>query len=415
MIMPDQAAWMVLKSRGQTVGVKPYKAGTILSQYNWKNLYKNTNNASQKQVMRYILTMIALNPPYKNRKTGDRNKLTNNTIANMNNANFNKYLNQVRPVANQGTGIRKAFVRTIASGTRMATNKIKPYALPVAGAAVVAAMSGGVGAVAPAVMMRVKGLVSNRTRAFLTNKLKGIPYSNKIVNHAMKLAGSKFKMSGGANMNDNKIRQIIESSVENAVKNDPMINRKVNTAVETFVRQQRNIGNINYGEVAKYKAFIRQAILNGTFNASKAANNYQKKKLAGQLTGLAIAGGGLAAEGALGAFATKKAAATVVKGATGNGQRMAAEAAQRIAAKKAASAAKVPNMAVEAVKKSRVAFNLNKAKFNFIKKQLNRAARGESIPANVISKAINRAGGDPRIGHALEKGGQVARNLLNSL
>jgi hypothetical protein len=52
---------------------------------------------------------------------------------------------------------------------------------------------------------------------------------------------------------------------------------------------------------------------------------------------------------------------------------------------------------------------------NFIKKQLNRAARGETIPTNVINKAIQRAGGNARVGHALEKGGQAALNLLKSL
>ena len=387
-IMPDQAAWMVLKSRGRTVGEKNYKSGFIMNQYNWKNLYKNTNNASQKQVMRYILTMLALNPPYANRQTGDRNKLTNNTIAYMNNANFNAYLNKVRPVNNQGGGLIKAALRTTASGASLAAKHAKPFVLPVAGMVLVSQLANP--ALAGPAMSKLKQIIKDR----LKEKLKNIPYSNQLVNKLSNAAEKKLAGMKGAT--NNKVINSIENTINTGIKNDPNINRKVNTAVETFVRQQRNIGNINYGEVAKYKNFIRQAIKNGTFNATKAANNYQKKKLAGQLTGLAIASGALAAEGAVGMVGKQ-----VVKGATGNGQRMAAEAAQRIAGK--------------AVKKSRVAFNLNKAKINFIKKQLNRAARGETIPANVINKAIQRAGGNARIGHALEKGGQAALNLLKSL
>jgi hypothetical protein len=382
-IMPDQAAWLILKSRGRTVGEKNYKSGFIMNQYNWKNLYKNTNNASQKQVMRYILAMLALNPPYANRKTGDRNKLTNNTIAYMNNANFNAYLNKVRPVANQGGGLVKAALRTTVSGAGLAAKHAKPFVLPVAGMVLVSQLANP--ALAGPAMSKLKQIIKDR----LKEKLKNIPYSNQLVNKLSNAAEKKLAGMKGAT--NNKVINSIETTINTGIKND----RKVNTAVETFVRQQRNIGNINYGEVAKYKNFIRQAIKNGTFNATKAANNYQKKKLAGQLTGLAIASGALAAEGAVGMVGKK-----VVKGATGNGQRMAAEAAQRIAEKGV---------------KSRVAINLNKAKMNFIKKQLNRAARGETIPANVINKAIQRAGGNARIGHALEKGGQAALNLLKSL
>jgi hypothetical protein len=386
--MPDEAAWKVLKSRGRTVGEKNYKSGFIMNQYNWKNLYKNTNNASQKQVIRYILAMLALNPPYTNRKTGDRNKLTNNTIAYMNNANFNAYLNKVRPVANQGGGLVKAALRTTVSGAGLAAKHAKPFVLPVAGMVLVSQLANP--ALAGPAMSKLKQIIKDR----LKEKLKNIPYSNQLVNKLSNAAEKKLAGMKGAT--NNKVINSIENTINTGIKNDPNINRKVNTAVETFVRQQRNIGNINYGEVAKYKNFIRQAIKNGTFNATKAANNYQKKKLAGQLTGLAIASGALAAEGAVGMVGKQ-----VVKGATGNGQRMAAEAAQRIAGK--------------AVKKSRVAINLNKAKLNFIKKQLNRAARGETIPSNVINKAIQRAGGNARIGHALEKGGQAALNLLKSL
>jgi hypothetical protein len=390
-IMPDQAAWMILKSRGRTVGEKNYKSGFIMNQYNWKNLYKNTNNASQRQVMRYILAMLALNPPYANRKTGDRNKLTNNTIGYMSNANFNKYLNGIRPVKNQGGGLVKAALRTTVSGAGLAAKHAKPFVLPVAGMVLVSQLANP--ALAGPAMSKLKQIIKDR----LKEKLKNIPYSNQLVNKLSNAAEKKLAGMKGAT--NNKVINSIETTINTGIKNDPNINRKVNTAVETFVRQQRNIGNINYGEVAKYKAFIRQAIKNGTFNATKAANNYQKKKLAGQLTGLAIASGALAAEGAVG-MVGKKAANVVVKGATGNGQRMAAEAAQRIAEKGV---------------KSRVAINLNKAKMNFIKKQLNRAARGETIPTNVINKAIQRAGGNARVGHALEKGGQAALNLLKSL
>ena len=117
----DEIAWLVLKSRGQTVNRTPYRAGFIMDQYNWKELYNRFKAGSTpvkyKQVMRYILAMLAVNPPYANRKTGNRNKLSGQPrIGTMNNVSFNAYLNALKPIANQGGGLFKAALRTTASG-----------------------------------------------------------------------------------------------------------------------------------------------------------------------------------------------------------------------------------------------------------------------------------------------------------
>lgn len=350
--MPANAAWMALKSRGQTVGITPYKSGWIMNKYNWKNLYNSTTDPAEKQVMRYILTMLALNPPYVNRKTGNRNKITNNSIGYMNNNAFNTYLKGIKPVANQGQGLRTAFVRTTASGARL----LKPYALPIAGSAILAAYSGGAAAVLPTLRASIKDLIKERSK----NLLKGVPFSNKVVNKAMNLAESKFTTSKVSAANANaRARKIIESSIENAV-------------VESEMKKWANAG-MPITNKAAFTASLRNGKQYLTPNQAKAAfKNATVKGFQGMAAGAVLGTGAT-----IGALAAGSGAATT--------------AAQR------------------------VRVNLNKAKINFVKKLLNRAAHGETIPTNMINKAIQRSGGNARVAHALTKGGSVARNLLLSM
>lgn len=68
-----------------------------------------------------------------------------------------------------------------------------------------------------------------------------------------------------------------------------------------------------------------------------------------------------------------------------------------------------------AITKARPKVNLSKAKLNYVRNLLNRAARGNStITKNMINKAIQRSGSDPRVAAALEKGGNAARVLLET-
>jgi hypothetical protein len=123
----------------------------------------------------------------------------------------------------------------------------------------------------------------------------------------------------------------------------------------------------------------------------------------------AAAAAALASAGALAGQLGKTSA--VARGVAGEGQRaagrLAVQRAQRQVLKKVAQKG-----ARQATKKT----GIEAAKKEYVKKLLNRAARGNhTLTTNMINKAVQRAGGDPRVAKALEKGGKVALNLLRNL
>lgn len=138
-----------------------------------------------------------------------------------------------------------------------------------------------------------------------------------------------------------------------------------------------------------YRAARRQEIKSGqrtslTPNQAKKAFTNATKKTA--------------AEAALGAGLGVAAPIAVLAASGGGGVHTAARAASR------ATNSALKKTGIEAAKKQ------------YVRKLLNRAARGNhTLTKNMINKAIQRSGGDPRVAHALEKGGQVARNLLRVL
>jgi hypothetical protein len=129
--------------------------------------------------------------------------------------------------------------------------------------------------------------------------------------------------------------------------------------------------------------------------------------IAAGLTG----GAGATAGGAAARKAANLARQQAGKKAAQTARGMAASRAKQAAAQGVAKAG--PRAASQVARR---AAELNKSKMNFVKKLLNRAARGNhTITPNMINKAVQRAGGDPRVAAALEKGGSVARNLLATL
>lgn len=422
---PAEVAWLVLKSRGQTVNRTPYRSGFIMDQYNWKELYDRFKDGSTpveyKQIMRYVLAMLALNPPYANRKTGNRNKLTIQ-LGGMNGQAFNAYLKALKPVANQGGGLVKAALRTTASGaglvTRTAINK-KAIVLPIAAAALTAGLAGGPAAAGTAARMAAKQALKSAVVGGLKSKFGNNPISNAVINKAVSLAETKITSQTAPT--NNSIKTAIANAA-NTAANLPSpttaanINRKVAQAVELYVRQQRLTGNVNFANVARYKKNIRQKIINGTFDPAKATRQFNAATVKGQKTGLAIAGGALAAEGLAAAAAGKLAQKAATKAGSAATQQLKAMAKAKTNQAIRQGIVKPPVGPRAAVNVARRASQLNKAKMNFVKKLLNRAARGNhTITPNMINKAVVRAGGDPRVAHALEKGGQVARNLLATL
>ena len=399
----SKAAWMVLKSRGQTVGVQPYKAGFIMNKYNWKNLYNRTTNADQRKVMRYILLMLALNPPYANRKTGNRNMYRNSSVANLNNANFNRLLAGIKPVANQGQGLMKALVRTTASGAGFVTRKAinhKQILLPIAAVTLKAYLSGGTSLAMNAGKAALKKAVISGVKSKFGNN----PISSYAINRAANMAANKIRtMQNPTNTN---VKNVIAKAA-NTISNSN-INQKVSNArTRIYMNIGPYAGNA-YGSrnarankgAAAVKAYYEAAAAAGKssseidrdikniINLAVHPRSNRPPRMsnmawaaAGSLAATAVA---IPIAAALAGEVPKAVVKQVVKkGITGNGQRQAAQAAQRIAEKGVS-----------------------------IKNLLRRAAKGEIIPTNLMNKAINKAGGDPRVAFALEKGGAFARNLI---
>ncbi len=465
----DEIAWLVLKSRGQTVNRTPYRAGFIMDQYNWKELYDRFKGGSTpvkyKQIMRYILAMLALNPPYANRKTGNRNKLSGQPrIATMNNAAFNAYLKALAPVANQGGGLAKAFLRTTASGaglvTRTAINK-KAIVLPIAAAALTAGLAGGPAAAGTAARMAAKQALKTAVVGGLKSKFGNNPISNAVINKAVSLAETKIT-SQTAPTNDS-IKTAIANAANTAsglpnVPEPAQPVRPSNALINAKVQQARRRIYMNIGPYAgneygtrnqradKGAEAIRKYYRNVVYQGKNINKNSQVQSDVKNLIRVAVyprstrpphmSNMAWAAAGALLATAAAVPVAYAVTGGAGGtvagaAAKKAANLARQQAAKKAVqttkgmAASRATQAARQGVAKAgpraasqvaRRAGNLNRAKMNFVKKLLNRAARGNhTITPNMINKAVQRAGGDPRVAVALEKGGQVARNLLASL
>jgi hypothetical protein len=443
---PAKAAWMILKSRGQTVGVQPYKAGFIMNKYNWRNMYTRSKNEYERKVIRYILLMLALNPPFKNRKTGNRNLYRNNSVARMTNSQFNALLASTRPINNQGQGLMKAFVRTTASGATFAKTKAvnhQDILIPIAATAIKAGLTGGASVGLAAGRAAAMGALKTGVISGVKSKFGNNPMASYMINEAAAMAENRIRtMRNPTNTNVRKVVAEVATEVSNEY-----IESKIQKA---RARIYSNIGPYAgnaYGTrnqradkgAAAIRAYLQTAISSGkninTNNRVK-TDVQQLIKLAVQprsnrppqmsnmawaaagvllLTGAAIPLAGLITQGA-----AQQGARVVIKGATGEGQRMAAEAAQRIAAKQAKKAVvkgatgEGQRMAAEAAQ--RIAAKKAKgAGQNLVKRLLNKAARGEIISPNMINKAIVSSGGNARVGLALEQGGSFARHLLQSL
>jgi hypothetical protein len=463
----DEIAWLVLKSRGQTVNRTPYRAGFIMDQYNWKELYNRFKAGSTpvkyKQVMRYILAMLAVNPPYANRKTGNRNKLSGQPrIGTMNNVSFNAYLNALKPVANQGGGLLKAALRTTASGaglaTRTAINK-KDILLPIAAVTLSAGLAGGPMAAGTAARAAAKAAVRQAVVGGIKSKLGNNPISNAFINRAAAMAENRI--IGMASPTNDSVKEALALAANQAVNSAAAPgapNAAKNALINAKVAQHRQRIYMNIGPYAgnaygtrnvrsnKAAAAIRQYYKNAAAKGLNVNTNATVQRDVRGLMNMAVhpranrppqmSNMAWAAAGALLATAAAipiAAGLTGGAGATAGGAaaRKAANLARQQAGKKAAqtargmAASRAKQAAAQGVAKAgpraasqvaRRAAELNKSKMNFVKKLLNRAARGNhTITPNMINKAVQRAGGDPRVAAALEKGGSVARNLLATL
>ena len=459
----DEIAWLVLKSRGQTVNRTPYRSGHIMDQYNWKELYNRFKAGSTpvqyKQIMRYILAMLVLNPPYANRNTGNRNKLSGQPrIGTMNNTSFNAYLDALAPVANQGGGLLKAALRTTASGagiaTRTAINK-KNIILPIATVALTAGLAGGPVAAQAAARAAVrKALVGGIKSKFGNN-----PISNAVVNRATTMAANRI--AGMSAPTNNSVKEVLASAASQAMNEaaaPAATPASKNAVINAKVAQHRQRIYMNIGPYAgnaygtrnvranKAASAIRQYYKNAAAKGLNVNTNAAVQRDVRGLMNMAVHPRANRppqmsnmAWAAAGALLVTAAAVPIAAGLTGGfgataggaAARKAANLARQQAGKKAAQTAKgmAASRATQAARQgvakagpraasqvARRAAELNKSKMNFVKKLLNRAARGNhTITPNMINKAVQRAGGDPRVAMALEKGGAVARNLLASL
>ena len=466
---PAEIAWLVLKSRGQTVNRTPYRAGFIMDQYNWKRLYDRFKGRGilpkYKQVLRYILAMLALNPPYKNRKTGNRNKLSGQPrIGTMNNVSFNAYLNALKPVANQGAGLAKAFLRTTASGAglaaRTAVNK-KDIILPIAAVALSAGLAGGPMAAGTAARAAAKAAVKKAIVNAAKSKLGGNPLSNVLVNRAAAMAENSIASMTAPT--ENSIKEVLASAANQALAAPaaPSVNTAFinSTAAQYRKKIYSNIGPYagnEYGtrnaRANKGAAAIKQYLKNAAAAGKNIKTNstvkqdlqglyrmavYPRSNRPPQFSNMAWAAAGALVATAVAAplasyvvggattAATKKAVNVGVNKATQFARQQAAKKAANLARQQAAKKAVQTTRGMAATRASQaarqgVAAAAKRASpwsipNNFTRKLLNRAAKGNhTITTNMINTAVQRAGGDPRVAAALEKGGQVALNLLRS-
>ena len=490
---PDEIAWLVLKSRGQTVNRTPYVRGVILSQYNWKELYNRFKAGSTpvkyKQVMRYIIAMLTLNPPYANRKTGNRNKLSGQPrIGTMNNVSFNAYIKGLKPVANQGGGLIKAALRTTASGATLLTKTAINYrqiTIPAAlgAGAAVAAFYGipGASVAAKAQLAKASMALQETIRSTAKKAIGNFPFADEIVNKLVNTGMRQIQVLGErASTPDiqkivaNAATKLINRSVNSGAAETQVANAAKNALINAKVAQHRQRIYMNIGPYAgnaygtrnsrsnKAATAIRQYYKNAAAKGLNINTNASVKQDVQGLMNMAVhprtnrpprlsnmawaAGGALlltaaaipiavGLSGGAGGTLAGTAASTATKKAANLARQQAvnkaANLARQEAGKKAAQTARgmAASRATQAARQgvakagpraanqvARRAAELNKSKMNFVKKLLNRAARGnQTITPNMINKAVQRAGGDPRVAAALEKGGGVARNLLASL
>lgn len=457
---PAEIAWLVLKSRGQTVNRTPYRAGFIMDQYNWKNLYDRFKNgptsAEYKQVMRYILAMLAMNPPYVNRSTGNRDKLSGMPrIGTMNNTSFNAYLKGLTPVKNQGGGLIKAALRTTASGAGLASRTAinqKSIILPIATVALTAGLAGGPMAAGTAARVAAKQALRTAVVGGLKSKFGNNPVSNAVINRAVSLAETKITSQTAPT--NTSVKAAIANAANTASNLPNTSARTSNSLINAKVLQARQRIYTNIGPYAGNEYGTRNV------RADKAANALRRYYRNAATKGMNINTNSTVtadvrnimnmairprsdrppkmsnmAWAAAGALAVTAAALPIAAGLTGGGGAVLGGRVANLTTQKAGQAASrtFKNMAETRAKQAvrqgvakagprsgaalaRRAAELNKAKINYVKKLLNRAARGNhTFTQDMINKAVQRAGGDSRIAPALEKGGQVARNLLATL
>jgi hypothetical protein len=305
------------------------------------------------------------------------------------------------------------------------------------------------------------GMTADFTKSLVGNN----PQVKMLVNIAMptlvesaKLKIEKALKASGQVKSPQELEQMIAAEVaaetknvvENAkakVASKSNINRKVNTAVELYTRQQAAIGTVNYANVAQYKNKIRQQIINGTFDPNAAAKQYNIKTVKGQKMGLAIAASVLGIESIISQVQKFKAAqnslstakqawntatevarkkqgeALLKKRAINAVENAAQKAAARAAAFNATQAAKqAVNKAAllkPAVNKATSALQTaqsgaTKMAQNKLKLALEHVAGQGIVPPNSANKLVRIFGGNARVATALQNP-NMAKNLLQNL
>lgn len=330
----------------------------------------------------------------------------------MPNQAFNTYLNSVKPIANQGAGRVTALLRTVGSGASFAKRKAVNYkhiTLPAAlgAAASIATLYGvpGASGVAQQQIAKAGAALESTIRQTARNAVGNVPFAASAVN-ALVNSGMRQIKSIGPGATQNQIKQVVANAANKLISGAPnsgvppgqappaqaalnkaALEKKVNRAVELYVRQQKMIGNVNYANVFNYRQKVRKAIINGTFDPNKATRQFNAATVKGQKIGAAIAGGALLAEAMV---------------ASGLGGRIMNLVSKKPSLPQGVTPATIPQKVKD---------------LKYLEQLLQMAQKGQHV---IGSPAVNRAvqmganiGLDPTtLMHALESGGQVAQQFL---
>ena len=410
---PHEAAWKVLKSSGTAPNGKK---GYIMNRMNWNALNNSTANRNErnKSIIRYIRLMLKISPPYANRK-GNRPQLAvRNNLAGMSKNNFNKVLKATNENNKRGQGLRAAIIQKAVGAGKFGLK----YRAEIVKAATAAAtvygivQTGGATALGAAARAKIGAVVGAKLAE------QGVPPEaiNKLVPQVVNNLAAAGPAAPAKKNNGNKPATAEEKAIIN--------------------NWRRKGFSVNEGP-------FLNALRKGTVANLNTPNKARKAFGVGTLKGFGLmAAGGLASVGAMAgtlavnAAASAKALAAAKKGwnvaqrtaaaqkaeqvATGRVKNFAARIEQSKAAANATARKAAANATAAGQARSRaqaaVSQGIAESSAGYVKKLLNRAARGNhTITKNMINQAIHLAGGNARVGPALQKGGNAARNLLASL
>jgi hypothetical protein len=376
------AAEQILKSRGQTNNRKI--KGHIMNQFNWNSLLPVAQNGTtNKKVIKAVIKMLAINPPYIGVNGINRQRLkSNNENINKNNEQFKIAISKIQPqrLVKKNSGILGPLkvlaggvltVGTVLHQNPQARNFVKGQIKMIAAAARIP--------VTPQQINQAFSLFErkvNRANSKLNNRTAEQALQSSLAEATGKIPNTPIS----SNSNQNRLRQIASRTLgimpnSNKERHLLRFNAALNTMIRNAIGKGKSLNNANVK--SQLESFARGS------NWTKASQENEPKF--SRMVGASV--GALAAGAAAIPLATALTPGGVVGasvGGRGNGRRQA----QRIFNRTGAYPPHAAGRANARMASRLLRPNLNSAKQMFIRKQLQKAA---SDSLNTRNSAFNRA------------------------